>query len=291
MFYKEFLRIRNIFAGFAIAMVLLALFIFAMAGHAHVKVSADPGNADSHGHAALHAVALHEAAPHEQNSGGSTTVIGPNVDVSSNDFSRAPASILLALAGFVAAIFATVLGTCLAAENCGHLEIAWTRPASRTAYAAGLMLVDGAGILAMFAFTLLVSIALVYASGWQHSLDMDPNAGTVLARFLLYPFAWFGLIAALTASVRGRAGGIAGFSWLGGGLLIVLLTIDLPPSIHAVVQALNYLNPMLYGSFSSGAEAARHVMQTGSLFAVGGLAGITILGIIAALAQWRRLEA
>ena len=284
MYYKEFLRVRNIFAGFAIPMVLLALLIFAVAGHAKVQVGMDPAPAYA-------LAAQHSTVPTPQGEPGSINVRAPGIEVSNEPNSPFPFSILLALAGFVAAIFGTVLGTCLAAENCGHLEIAWTRPASRIGYAGRLMGVDAAGIVAMFAFTLLVGLGLIYATGWQHYMEMDASVGAVLPRFILYPFAWFGLIAAMTASVRGKGGAIAGFSWIGASILLVLLTLDLPPAIHTVIQALNYLNPMLYGSYSSGAEAARHVMQTGTLFSVGGLAGITVIGITAALAQWRRLEA
>ena len=288
MYYKEFLRVRNLFTGFAITITAFALFIYlvgSLGAHARVKVDANPAPA--------YTLASHGDASSTSTSKASFSSSGsqPGIQISTDAGSKFPFSALLAIAGFVAAIFGTVLGTCLAAENCGHLEIAWTRPASRLSYAARLMAVDAAGILSFFAFFLLVEIVWIYACGWQQRVDLDARTWSVLVRFVLYDFAWFGLIAALTASVRAKAGAIAGFSWVGAFALVVLLSFDLPPGLHAVVQALNYLNPMMYSSYSAGAEASRHVMQISVPISIIGLSGITVAAIAAALAQWRRLEA
>ena len=43
-----------------------------------------------------------------------------------------PLTIVWAFAGFVTSIYATVLGGSLAAENEGHLPVAWTKPVSKT---------------------------------------------------------------------------------------------------------------------------------------------------------------
>jgi hypothetical protein len=282
MYYKEFLRVRNLFAGFAICITAFAVFLFLVGSHAHAKVDVNP------------APAYTLASQDDGTSAKATfgpSVSGPGIEISSDAGSKFPFSALLAIGGFVAAIFGTVLGTCLAAENCGHLEVAWTRPASRLSYAARLMLVDAAGILSFFAFFVLVEVAWVYACGWQQRIDVDARIAPVLARFVLYDFAWFATIAALTASVRAKAGAIAGFSWVVAFILIVLPSLGLPPVLSAIVQGLDYLNPMMYGSYSMGAEASRHIMQLSVPLSMLGLSAITVLGISAALAQWRRLEA
>jgi len=285
MYYKEFLRIRHFFMWFAMVMTVIAALCVLFSNHATVHVSVDHPT-----HTA--AVARHGiVVAADRGEAGSTNVYAPGVEVSNEPNEPFPFSIVLAIAGFVAAIFGTVAGTCLAAENCNHLEIAWTRPASRIAYAARIMAVDIGGIFAAFAYCVILSLAVIYACGWQHHMTLDPGMGATLLRFVLYALAWFGLIAALTASVRGRAGAIAGFSWVAGAILIALLDIDLPRPVHALLTGLNYLNPMIYGSFSSGAEAARHVMQLTVPTATIGLSAIAVLGIAAALAQWQRLEA
>ena len=196
---------------------------------------------------------------------------------------------LFGVAGFVAAILATILGTCLAAENCGHLEIAWTRPVSRASYAARLMAVDVVGIVAMFA--LVVVAGLVHAAIWHHHMVVDATTGPALLRFILDALAWYALIAALTASVKGRsAGAIAGFSWLGAGIIAVLAEVNLPGALQLLVKALNYFNPLVYLTFSSGTTAHTMIQLSAQLSTIA-LCCIIALGLWAALGQWRRLEA
>jgi hypothetical protein len=279
MYYKEFLRVRNLFIAFAVVLTLVALVILLFTMHGSVTV--DLASAASAPHS--HAVAAH-STPAAKNS-----IVGPGIEVT--DTAHVPFAVLFAIAGFVAAIFATCLGTSLACENSGHLEVAWTRPASRVGYALRLMLVDAFGIGAMYLFTILLSLAVIFIRGWQGYMVSDSLGWLVLSRFVLYPLAWYGLVIALSASVRGKAGAIAGFSWLGAGLLVVLLSANLPPAIHAIVVFLNYFNPVLYGSYSQTGETARHVMTLTGVEPVVGLSAITLLGTAAGLVQWRRLEA
>jgi len=283
MYYKEFLRVRGIALWFAIAVAAVALLVFVSSGHGHVHVDlVQPALAASD-----RVAPTTPGAP-----SGATNVSRPHAGVEINDTGRAPFSLLLALASFVAAIFGTMVGTFLAAENCGHLEVAWTRPVSRLSYAARLMLVDVAAILGVLAFTVLVGLALVYGRGWQSYMYMDPQFWPVAATEIAFPLAWFGLVAGLTASVRTKAGAIAGSAWVASMFLLILLSFDLPPIIHGLLAAINYVNPLFYGSYSSsGSEPARHLLNMTPAFAIGGLVGIATLGIAAALAQWRRLEA
>ena len=92
-------------------------------------------------------------------------------------------------------------------------------------------------------------------------------------------------------AVRCRAGVIAGFSWIGASVLVALAGAPLPRLMHDLIVVVNYANPMLYGSYSSGAAAARHVAMVSPPLALTGLVSIAAVGIVAALAQWRRLEA
>jgi hypothetical protein len=238
MFYREYLRVRNYFIGFAIAIALVT---------------------------ALSLLPVQHPAG-----------------------SPFPYSDLFGMAGFVAALFGTVLGTCLAAENCGHLEFAWTRPVSRVSYAARLMAVDVSGIFAIFG--LVVVAGLVHAAIWQHHMIADATTGPALMVFMLDALAWFALIAALTASVRGRAGAIAGFSWVAAGLIAVLAEANLPWALQMLVKVLNYLNPLVYLIFS-GEPSAHGVAQLSPQISTIALCTIIALSVAAALGQWRRLEA
>ncbi|MBV8597150.1 MAG: hypothetical protein JOZ50_13000 [Candidatus Eremiobacteraeota bacterium] len=281
MFYKEFLRVRNFFVVFALVMMAIGLVVLLFSGHGKVSIGDDtPPSAQ-----AVNAATADKFGP------GPSQVHGTGIVISNEPNEPFPISALLAFAGLVAAIFATGIGCGLACENNGHLEIAWTRPASRVGYAARLMAVDIAGILAIFAFTVLLCLGVIYAVGLQHYLALDPKVGAVLARFLVYPLAWYGIVCGLTASVRGRAGAIAGFSWLGAAILLALLDLKMPPVLHAIVKTLNYVNPLLYGNFASGDEASRHIVQIGLPISIAALGAIAVVGIAAALTQWRALEA
>lgn len=280
MYYKELLRVRSLLIKFAIVVACIALFVFLLSGHGSVSVNLLP----EAGHHAIVASA----------SSGDTNIYAPGIEVHGANHG-VPFEALPALAAFGAAIFAMILGCCLAYENCGHLEIAWTRPASRIGYATRIMLVDAAGILLAFAFTLLVCAAFVSAKGWWHYFYSGQGLAWTIPGFVVYPFAWYGLIAAVTASVRGGAGLLVGLTWIVASVLVVLRTLKLPPTIHAVVGVVNYFNPMAYGSVSESAShsatAAQNVFMASSGMALAGLAGIAILGVLAALVQWRRLEA
>ncbi len=276
MYYKEFLRVRRLFVGFAITIVAIMLFILLLSGHSHVNVSS---MAPSH-----HAGMVAEAGANDR-----TNIRGPGIEVSDAGHGF-PFAVLFAIAAVAAAIFATILGCFLATENNGHLEIAWTRPASRTQYALAAVVADVIGILAAFAFVVLVEAVLFSLKGWWHFAYMDPSFYPTLGRFLLYPLAWYGLVAGITASMRG--GGLAaGLAWPAASILIVLSSLNLPPAIHTILGLLDYLNPMMYGTYAAGNEAARHVMMMSPADATLGLVGITVLGLCAALVQWRRLEA
>ncbi len=276
MYYREFLRVRRLFIGFAITMTSIMLLILLLSGHSHAVVSSM---------APLH----HPGMVAQAGASDRTNIRAPGIEVSdaSHGF---PFAVLFAIGALASAIFATILGCFLATENNGHLEIAWTRPASRTQYALAAVLVDAVGILAAFAFVLLVEAVLFSLKGWWHFVYMDQSSYQTLGRFLLYPLAWYGLVAGITASMRG--GGLAaGLAWPAASILIVLSSLNLPPAIRTILGLLDYLNPMMYGSYAAGNEAARHVMMMSPAVATLGLVGITVLGLGAALVQWRRLEA
>ena len=126
MYYKEFLRVGRFFSVFAICIFAIAVLVVLLSGHAKVNVS----DASPHAYA-LAAQDVSSDGDHAES--GSTNIYAPGIDISNEPNEPSPFSAILAAAGLVAAIFATGIGTVLACENHGHLEIAWTRPTSRVA--------------------------------------------------------------------------------------------------------------------------------------------------------------
>jgi hypothetical protein len=198
---------------------------------------------------------------------------------------------LFGAAGFVAAFMATVLGSTLAMEN-DHLEVAWTKPRSRTTYATALMGVDVAAILLAqliaFAFIML-HMALYHRT---EPLVSGPNDALNVIRFALFPIAWYGLIVALSASMRGRAGMVQGLVWPISITLVVLAVVPLPGVWHSIFTAINLVNPLSYTEYNERAgQIFAGTALPNVLLAVFALGLIVVASWLAATYQWRRLQA
>lgn len=212
--------------------------------------------------------------------------------------SNVPLDMLLMVAGFLSAIMATVFGNALSKENDGHLELPWTKPVSREAYALTGMVVDCAGILSAFSIA-LITMLLMFAvfAGIPHLITSSQTLLTV-AVSVLFPLSWYGLMQGMTASLRRASGLILGLSWP--------VAFALPPiaqikwSLQPVLQFFDTFNPIAYFSRSasmsdSGVSSTLTLIHNSSLStdAVNAvmLFMLALLGLSAALLQWRRLEA
>jgi hypothetical protein len=227
---------------------------------------------------------------------GCPLLVGPRgceaIDISNT---QAVLAIIGYAAAITAAIFASIFGSSLAIENDGHLEIAWTRPISRTRNALGKLLIDVAAIVTVF--------VLCYATGWlvvgllgDHPFNLAYDGASLLkvARFLAFPLAWFGLTQALTAGIKGGwFGAIVGPLWpVCQGLFAVgLLPLSAP--WHRIWQIANIPNPIAYFPFWVFDENVFHVYQFGYGVVIDAIAlvAIAIIGITLATLRWQRLEA
>jgi hypothetical protein len=204
-----------------------------------------------------------------------------------SDQSYVDVSMLLSGAAALVGGFATVLGLNLAAENDGHLELAWTKPVSREGYALGVFAVDIAAMAACILFTALCAAVVVdvYA-GYQAVVFGESAALLSTFAFCGLPLLVYAWIAALSASLKRNRGTIAGIFW---PLMIVLgLLQSLPvPAVHGVVSTLNLLNPIAVFTAISTPNGNGPGPSVWT-FAWGWL--IAALLLTAALFQWRRLE-
>ncbi len=204
---------------------------------------------------------------------------------------RYPLQMLVLIAGFVAALFATLVGCSLSRENNGHLELVWTKPSSRDAAALAMFGVDIAGILASFVLcALLVHLCIALFVGWPvvtftggHSLE--------LLRALLFPIAWYALLQGATASMRRSGGMVCGLMWVGA--LVIPSLIAIPNDLlRAALKTLDTLNPLAYfGHFDLPGIGSPTLLPATLGANVLALSAIIILSVAASLLQWRRLEA
>jgi hypothetical protein len=188
--------------------------------------------------------------------------------------------------------FATVLGLNLAAENDGHLEVAWTKPVSREGYALGVFAVDIGAMAVCIVFTTICLAVL--AEVFTGSLTMTFEWGVPLARLVAFcgmPLCIYAWITAVSASLKRNRGVVAGLSWpfmLGLGLM-TLLPI---PAIHAVSETLNWVNPLAIYTWSTGADHGTLTADAGVSTLWTYLWGLALSALLlaSALFQWRRLQ-
>jgi hypothetical protein len=206
-----------------------------------------------------------------------------------------PLAAIMAGATFVAAIFAMIVGCALARQNDGHLPMVWTRPVSRDRFALSMTLVHLAGIATAWVMTLAAALGVFAMFGALDAITAGgdvPVNGAILARMLLFPLAWYGLVLAITASTRGGAGFMAFGAWIVGSVLVGLDSSHLFNGASAIViNVIDHVNPLYYFSGHFDDSGRNQSMVANVDVAILGLAAIAVAGYVAALAQWRRLEA
>jgi hypothetical protein len=193
----------------------------------------------------------------------------------------------------IGGIMATIFGTALARENDGHLELAWTKPYSRTQYSTAAMLVDAAGIMFSVLMAFAALVLTLYTPGMRESVTWNLSASAVndLLRFALFPLAWYGVIVASSARLRG-GGLVQGLIWPVAIVLLALSQIPFPPVWHALFGALNIVNPLSYVEYKSGSVSMlAATVVSPATYAVVALAAFVVGGWALATIQWRRLEA
>jgi hypothetical protein len=202
----------------------------------------------------------------------------------------------------VGLIIATILGGVLAKENRNHLEIAWTRPVSRSTMALAMFGVDAVALIVSMALALLLEI-LGMALFELPRFDVTGALGTAVV-VLLCVFAWYGLLTAASASLRG-SGGIKALAWIAALFVPAISAAALVPilifriigdaaGILTVLDPIAYLNhtdnPALMNSISPSVIGTNIVTGPADQRALLLLA-LTVLYVALAVYQWRRLEA
>jgi len=193
----------------------------------------------------------------------------------------------------VALIVATMLGAPFARENDGHLEVALTKPIDRVGLALMTIGVDATGIVAALAIGTLFGIGLhtIFFPPW---ITFHVDDAITIVFGIVAPLAWYAMLAAATSSLRRGYGAILGIAWPVAAVVAGLSLVDpndnsLAALIHGTFWTLSRIDPLVYMHF----QAVDMKMGTDQTW----LARLTMLAIlaagygIAAVAQWRRVEA
>jgi len=213
------------------------------------------------------------------------------VSTVTNDM-KLPLSILVLISGCVAAIVATLFGLALSRENDGHLELAWTKPASRETYALTAVAMDVVGILATGVLMLLtIMVVLAVYGGFPYVVATNHALSTALFS-IFFALSFYGIVLAATSSMR-RGGLVLSLLWPATLILPGLVRIEWM-NLGTVARTLNTINPVAYlYAFSTSPEATRLFTLMPNGLAIQFLAPLIlfIAGVALSLAQWRRLEA
>ena len=207
--------------------------------------------------------------------------------------------VLFVISCIIGLVTATMLGGTLAKENDGHLELAWTKPVSRERLAIALIAVDMVTIvisqIAMLALTLIAILMFVRPHLYANALTL-----WVIALALIGPIAWYACLTAFSASLKRGLGMVVGLGWLaaivtpGIAGATASLNSDIARFIHAIFQALSYIDPIAYISFhgSLGSDGLQFHTAIGSIGTSALLLlGLAIIYLALAVLQWRRVEA
>jgi hypothetical protein len=206
---------------------------------------------------------------------------------------RIDLSMIFAIATAFVGGLATVLGLNLAAENDGHLELAWTKPVSREGYALGVFAVDIVAMaIAILFTTLLAAVVIDVYAGFQVVRLSNPGDSVQALLYCGLPLLVYAWVTALSASLKRNRGAAAAIFW---PLMLALALLSLIPvaAVHAVATTLNLLNPVVLYSTSHGSSDVQTSSATAHLAPVWGFAwgwAVAALLLAASVFQWRRLQ-
>jgi hypothetical protein len=277
MYYFDYLRVRSALRIFAIilACVTLLVCISLAFSHGHDRGSSVTLGTDTVSTANYSGLALMHHL-------GETTWF--------------PFGLFCGIAAMITIFFSNALATSLARYN-GNLHFAFTKPISREQSALRTFAIDLAALFVGFLIALFFVFVPFAVVGLLGRLTFGPTSLAPLAIGLGIAFMWYGMVQAVTATMRGGAGLVLGLSW---GVFAVMqglqnLSTDLVPEVVVrSIHLLNILNPFIYlnaifgttgGHLTNDDTLDPHYFQS--------LATVWIVALIAlaiAVAQRKRME-
>ena len=204
-------------------------------------------------------------------------------------YHRIPLDYALGIAAVFVAIFSSILGLSLSHENDGHLELAWTKPIRREGYAGTVIAVDVLAMLVLLAITVALIVVILAMFGLAKLIVADRSTLLTLAFAIAYIVSFYALVMAVTASLR-RASAVALAILWPVALILPGLTEVKWLNIGLIVRVIDTINPVAY-FYSLSSTSSHTLLPPGIGYSIAAMAVITIAGVVASLAQWRRLEA
>jgi hypothetical protein len=201
-----------------------------------------------------------------------------------------PLAAIIIGAGFVAGAFANFLGASLNSFS-DTLPNLWTKPVRREEMALRVIAVDLGAILVVWAGTLALALCAIAALRVYGHLQSDAMVPAAIWLGLGTAFMTYGNAQALTAWHQGKGGMVAGIAG-GTYFVLIILAAAIPPTqlLHAIVMALNVLNPLAYFGTSSHNNEMQPLFVFQDSFKVAVVFAIGIAGLVIATFGWKRME-
>ncbi|MBV8245383.1 MAG: hypothetical protein JOZ38_05650 [Candidatus Eremiobacteraeota bacterium] len=199
---------------------------------------------------------------------------------------------LFILAVLCGCIVATILGMAVANENDGHLELAWTKPVSRTLYLLQTAAIGVLGIVLAEVMTVLAIATIMAMYGLAYLIHVSNLTLRDIAFSLLVALAFYAIVQAMTASTRRTGWAIVSIFWVVSLILPVFHHTEWL-NVGSIVRIVNVVNPNAYFySFTALPANPGFMALPGSATAYfTGLLVLVVAGIGLAIAQWQRVEA
>lgn len=277
MYYFDYLRVRSALRVFAIilACVTLLLCVSLAFSHAHdgnsnVTIGTDTVSADSYSGLAL----MHHL--------GETTWF--------------PFGLLCGIAAVITIFFSNALATSIARYN-GNLHFGFTKPIAREQSAIRTFSIDLAALAVGFLIALFFVLVPFAVVGLLDRITFGPTSLAPFALGIGIAFMWYGMVQAVTATMRGGAGLVLGLSW---GVFAVMqalqnLSSDLIPEVVVrLIHFLNIFNPFLYlsdvfatpdGRLTRDDVLAPHYFQSLAIVWI-----VALVALALAIVQRKRME-
>jgi hypothetical protein len=231
--------------------------------------------------------AIHYAIAHGQ--------VHPSPHTDTANLSKLLGSLILA-----PLLVATLLAPSLSAEG-QTVPLLWTRPAPRESIAWQYTLVDVVAILIGYAIAIVaafVGLVVVEAYGGKQigevmsPMVLDwPQAVGSAAIVLAVSLMVYSLIRIISARLPGKGGAIAGFTWIGMVVLLILSHYGLPDVLRDLVLAVNYLNPLVWVTTSPDAHLVLAPLPESDVTRALIAAVIAVAELVAATWLWATREA
>lgn len=191
------------------------------------------------------------------------------------------------IVAFICLLFASISGSSLS-RHLDHLDFALTKPRARAAFVATVLGVDALGLTVFFITTVLAVLALHIVFGEVHALAFDASSWFGIALAFGSVLAWYALVQAVSCARDATSWALASV-WVAALGLHFLTAARLGPGVHALLVALNSINPIAYLSIvpfeaTSGPASLSLATHTIAIYVVAGVAALI------ALIRWQRVE-